>query len=888
MRRRWLRLPVVVVLLGLATVGPASANTGTDQITGAGTTPSSLTVSWQNGLLDADNKTSTPRDASSPLSFMYPDFQNLSVTVSQTRNLVHQAVTVTWSGLSAAGTNGGFMQMMECYGDANTGPDPEDCEYGSGGGTTSTLLPPGALNTLIGSRTGNLCTPGAVASATHPPGTADGSSGLLGCDTLEPTQPNHIQPTSDAGPPTNYSIPFSPVSDPTNLIYGPATTYYSAASTDEVQYAPSNGNGTGQQYFRILTGTEAPGLGCGEIGTSGQPRDCWLVIVPRGTYKANGFKINGTNSFAGQLDDSPLGASNWAQRIQVRLGFNPIQPPCPIGAAQERETVGTQLVQAAVGSWQLALNQAAGCKTLFGYTATPEATDTAQLAQPTGAAGLAFTTIPIGSEQARDPVPTTNTLPPLLYAPIAVTATTFAFNVSLPGTGGFDTQPIKLTPRLLAKALTQSYRSDLPDIDTEANKPGPGWVQGNPLNITQDPEFQKLNPDVTESQGTPAAPLISEDHSEVNDEVWQWIDADPAAHMWLSGTPDSNGMKLDPDYDSATLSLTSPIDSFPRAYSTCGDFGLSNDTPAKEEIKCSLDQLPYVENFEKGATAVASSNTPEGAGWDPQSLDPAGNPGWWGKGALEIANGTFMWAMTDSADMASFGLVPAQLCDASGSDCVGPDSSSVAAALASAKPDSTGLLHVDPGSPGAGAYPLVDVTYAAVRTDLDPATKADYAKLIQFAAGQGQTPGVDPGQLPHGYLPLPPALQRQAQCVVTQLNGGTCGPGTPPPPSSGNTANANGVSGSTAPGTIGSAAGATPPPPASNSAPASAKPAPGKPSTSQAPPALAARVTPNTPAGAIRWVLLAVVVAGVVGVGGGLLLRADNNVLTKLLGRLRR
>jgi hypothetical protein len=885
LRLKWFRLPVVVGLLGLATVGPASADTGTDQITGAGATPSVLTVTWQNGLLNSDNQTSTPRDPKSPLSFMYPDFQHLQVTVSQTHNLVHQAVNVTWTGFPPTPSgNGGFLQMMQCYGDATTGPSPEDCEYGSTG------LFGGSFNGIT-TREGSLCAPGAVASATKPPGLAGGSGAVLGCDSLEPTSPTHVQPGTE-GPPTTYSVPFVPVNDPTHPIYGAAVTYYSSANTNEIQDIAANNDGKGQQFFRMLTGTEAPGLGCGEVESStGQPRDCWLVIVPRGNFKSNGFQLRGSVGQPAFQTDSPLGASAWAQRIQIHLGFNQIQTPCPIGSAKELQTVGTQLVQTAVGSWQLALNQAANCQTLYSYIATPEATDTSQLEQQTGAAGLAFTTIPIGSEQARDGTLPNATVPPLLYAPVAVTATTFAFNVSLPGTGGFDGQPIKLTPRLAAKALTQSYKADLPDINPEQTGSGPAWVQRNPLNITQDPEFQQLNPNLTESQGTPAAPLLTEDHSEVNDEVWQWVDSDPATRQWLTGTPDQFGMGVDPDYHNSTLNLAAPIDSFPRAYSACGDFGLSNDTPQKEEIKCSLDQLPYVENFAKGASAVASANTPEGAGWDPQALDPAGNPGFWGKGAQEIADGTFMWALTDSPDLASFGLVPAELCAPNGNNCVEPNTASVAAALANAKPDSTGLLHVDPSAPGAGAYPLVDVTYAAVRTDLDPATKAAYAKLIQFAAGQGQTPGVDPGQLPHGYLPMTAAMQQQAQCVITQLNGGQCAPGTPPPPSSGNTGNANGVSGSTAPGSTGPAPNANPTgaaAAASNTSPTTTKSTPGGPSTSQAPPGLAARVTPNPPVGAIRWVLLAVVIAGVIGAGGGLLLRADNTVLTKLLGRLRR
>lgn len=877
MSGRVAKLSIVVALLGLTTVGPATADTTVDQITGNGATDSTLTVQWADGLLNSDNTTTTPRDTG--LSFMAPDFQHLAVTVSQTRNLVHQAVNVTWSGFSSNGTNGGFLQMMECYGDASTGPDPEDCEYGSAG-----LLPGSTPNPGIGTRTGNVCAKGAVAGTTSPPGTLDGESASAGCDTLEPSLASHVAPGEDG---TTYSIPFAPVGDPAHPVYGAATNFYNEFSSDEIQDATSNNDGTGQQFFRVLTGTEAPGLGCGEIEESThQPRDCWLVIVPRGSFKANGFQIGTAQNITGLQTDSPLGRSNWDQRIQIHLGFNPIQSPCPIGAADESETVGTELITHAVDSWQLALNQVANCTIFYGYTPTPEATDTKQLEQTSGAAGLAFTTIPIGSEQARNATASTGTLPPLLYAPVAVSAMTFAFNVSLPGTGGFDTTPIKLTPRLLAKALTQSYRFDLPDYDPDHNQPGPAWVRQNPDNITKDPEFEKLNPNVSESLGTPAAPLVTEDHSEENLQVWQWIDADPAAKAWLSGTPDANGMTADPDYHGANLDVAVPIDSYPRAYSTCGDFGKSTDSPPKEEIKCSLDQLPYVTSLDQGGSAVASSNDPEGATWSPSVIAPDGSNGFWGRGAVETANATFVWSIADSASLANYGLVPADLCDANGNNCVAPSAATVSKALVNATPDSTGLLHVDPAHAGAGAYPLVDVTYAAVRTNQSAAALGNYAKLIQFASGQGQTPGVDPGQLPHGYLPLTDALRAQAGCVVTRLVGGHCGPGVVAP----GTPGAHGpvqpgptILGSGSSGVVSGPQGMT----GGATAPSGAKPGPGGQSTTQLPPALAARATPNQLPGAVRWVLLAVVITGAVGAVGGGLLRADDTVLTKMLSRLR-
>jgi len=266
----------VAALIALMTVGPvrtarAAPAGGVDQVTGNGDTSSALTVSWSQGLLGADNRTVVaPRDSSSPLSFMYDDFKNLKVTVGQTDSLVHQAVKVTWSGGKPSGAQfqGDYLQMMQCYGDANSGPDPENCQFGSQG-----LLPQNVFNRFIGSRTGNLCAPGATPSTdpAHTPGTHDGSSFILGCDTQEPgTHPEHVLPAN----PNNYNVPFIPVGT-TNKIYGPAADYYDQFNTNEVQEANTGSDGTGQYFFQTLTSTEAPGLGCGAVQSSGSARGCW-------------------------------------------------------------------------------------------------------------------------------------------------------------------------------------------------------------------------------------------------------------------------------------------------------------------------------------------------------------------------------------------------------------------------------------------------------------------------------------------------------------------------------------------------------------------------------------------------------------------------------------
>jgi hypothetical protein len=71
------------------------------------------------------------------------------------------------------------------------------------------------------------------------------------------------------------------------------------------------------------------------------------------------------------------------------------------------------------------------------------------------------------------------------------------------------------------------------------------------------------------------------------------------------------------------------------------------------------------------------------------------------------------------------------------------------------------------------AYPLTMVIYALVPTSHVKQAKADaIAHFLQFVAGPGQTPGLQPGHLPPGYLPLPAKLRAQtmraAQLVLNQ------------------------------------------------------------------------------------------------------------------------
>jgi hypothetical protein len=882
---------------GLILIG-APGHARADQISGVGQSDSSITVPWTQGLLDASNKPLTSdvagelapnSDRSSasptgPLSFMYSDFKNLKVTVSQTKDITHQGITVSWTGgeptISLTSPTSDFLEFMECYGDSGSGPDPEDCEWGSPG------VMPSVPNATIDARYGELCVAGSVPSVASPPGSADGSSAANGCDPEEPTtaSPTHIAPcTSDcsSGPPQTYTVPFVPVGDAGAPAYSTTDLgqWFDSTNSDELPIGTTAADGTGEAHFETLTGTEAPGLGCGAPEANGSPRGCWLVIVPRGQYEPNGYQIKGFSGNGAYIVSSPLSASNWAQRIQVHLDFAPTQVFCPIGA-QETETVGTALATRAVNSWQLALNQQAQCKTIYGFSAVPEATSTQQLAlSATGStAGLAFTTIPIGSEATRDTGGGTGAvaLPKLLYAPVAVSAVAVGFNIN--NSSGQYNPAVKLSPQVLARALTQAYRSDLPDYyHYVTGHDGPSWSLANPLNISFDPQFQQLNPGIAaNATSAPLAPLLTEDHSALNQQVWQWIQADTAASSWLDGTA-ADGVTPDPDYKGLKLGKAPAIDSFPRAYTGCLDLGTDAGPPPKEEKKCSLDLLPYVNNYDSAAATTLGAIDPATGEWDDTARAPDGSGGWWDSIGREPLGDIFMWGVSDTADLDAYGLTAAQLCSDSGSSCVTPTTASVTAALKSAKPDSTGLLEVNPAKPGAGAYPLVDVTYAAVSTKQKKSVLSAYASLISFAAGRGQTAGVAPGDLPPGYLPLPASLKTQAQKVVAKLRALAAPSHSPAPSPSAGTSGAAQPSATAPASQLLTTSGA----PAAGSPSA---PTPG-PETSEPTALLAVSTTPPQPVGAIRWVLLAVAIGGAACAASGTVLRSGR--VPRWLGRSR-
>ena len=101
---------------------------------------------------------------------------------------------------------------------------------------------------------------------------------------------------------------------------------------------------------------------------------------------------------------------------------------------------------------------------------------------------------------------------------------------------------------------------------------------------------------------------------------------------------------------------------------------------------------------------------------------------------------------------------------------VRPSNAHMAAALSHMISDGSGTRQVDLTNKDPNAYPLTMVIYAMVPTSgLSHAKAAAIARFLDFAAGAGQTPGVQPGQLPAGYLPLPASMRARTRLLAQEV-----------------------------------------------------------------------------------------------------------------------
>jgi hypothetical protein len=733
-------------------------------------------------------------------------FSDLKITVNQTKNLENQDISVTWTGGdetdNANDFLGNYLQIFQCWGtpdpadaldSVNPGPPPTQCEMG-GQSNNPASYPIGSFSTDAYTRV--LAQSGwsnySQDQATQWTNDATGQEVTPFVDTINGG--GLVEPF--------VSVDGTVVNQQDDGDFNAAAPqpfwlnpYFSFNTTNEVDfartYATAGGGTEGQQNFLVDTGLEAPGLGCGQDietlpdGSETTPQ-CWLVIVPRSTN----VQENPANVNEAQVATSPLSSLAWNNRIAVPLQFNAVGSSCAIGADEQR-IVGSELAASAVSSWQPALCSTPGAPPFSYSTLSDDQARNNLTGNSFGAAGMSVFSNPIDASE-------TTASDPVVYAPLTLSGVVVAFNIDrIPATvnGALETsevplegtqiQNLYLTPRLVAKLLTESYKGEFQGEQFTATANSYAWVQDNPTSLVDDPDFLQFNPEfsllTTQQQQAAASLLVEEDSSDAATAVWKWVLSDPEAVQWLNGTADPWGMKVNPIYSTNAALNPSGIafgaptpDSYPQSDPYCYNTGQSTQTipPVPARPLCVLDWSPFSLDMKTAGQDVATSNNQAKATLDPAALT-AGSA--WTSNGPQAEDSSFILSITDSASAAQFGDQVASL-SPSGADSadrpfVAPDEQSILsgeqAMTASAV---TGVLQSDPSSTASGAYPLPLLTYAAATPEsLDQPSRNNYASFLQYAAGAGQTPGENVGQLPAGYAPLPAALEAQTVAAAKEI-----------------------------------------------------------------------------------------------------------------------
>ena len=710
-------------------------------------------------------------------------FDDLTVTVNQTRNLSNQAISVTWTGATPTITGpsrfaGHYLQLMQCWGDddgtvpENPGPPPEQCVQGATdsvyGGRNSGVFPGGgfALERIISKRDFEGFDP---------------ADGFLEARTGYLWRPFRAVDGTVVN--AHYDPAFNPAIEGGSFWLNP---YFSSITTNEISGGRTGPNGTGSELFTAETGLEATGLGCGQKVQpvpSGSPKvpKCWLVIVPRGgPAEENVGTPYGAQS---GVVTSPLSPSAWAHRIAIPLDFNPLDSSCDL-ADQQRQIAGSELVSVAVSSWQPKLCASPGLPPYSYGNVGDENARQQLLSGVPGGPGLVVVS------NALDPT-AVRADNPVVYAPLSISATVIGFNVERNPTPdapaaeqdlqGVRVSQLNLTPRLVAKLLTQSYRSQ---VEIKSN-PGYDWVDGNPRHLGLDPDFLQFNPEFTLLQTAAAKnfgglvlPALGSDAAR---QMWAWVLSDPEAKAWLDGESDPFGMQVNPVYATQAAANTTgaafgtPIpDVYPKSDPYCYQAPTQGQGGSVvPPLLCGLDWLPYTQSLRDAARLVRVADDRARTSEDPFAISAAKV---YRTDGPQILGTRSILGVTDSASAFQYGVQSARLSRAGddGTDrrFIAPDEAGMTAAVTAMVPTPgvPKVLRLDPKTDAPAAYPLTALTYGAITPlSLDATARNQYAAFIDYATGPGQVPGEEIGQLPTGYAPLSPALQAQAAAAARTI-----------------------------------------------------------------------------------------------------------------------
>jgi hypothetical protein len=352
---------------------------------------------------------------------------------------------------------------------------------------------------------------------------------------------------------------------------------------------------------------------------------------------------------------------------------------------------------------------------------------------------------------------------------------------------------MRLTPRLLAKLLTNSYLDSLP---TYASKTHVGFTSPtdpghNANNLTSDPDFLAINDGEWSYQQINAPSvadvLMPQGRSDAAWAIWQYIIADADARAFLDGDADPWGMVVNP-YSSTNaeinpnkVSFSVPREDFPKADPAEQATAAGGEGPVNV-----VTWRPYTNDFNASGYNVLRGDGQLLGAWDPNSIPPK-----YGKTPRALPGLQRVIGVTDTAAAAKYQVFSASLLNPAG-QFVEPTESSMSAAAAAMtlSGEATQVYGFDPTSATAKgamtAYPLTLPVYAAVNPKMaDEGKRSAYAAFIDYASGAGQEPGTELGQLPAGYAPLPEGWRAQASAAAATIRaGGVTSSPTPSAPTS--------------------------------------------------------------------------------------------------------
>lgn len=709
-------------------------------------------------------------------------YAGLEITVNQTKELLNQAVSITWTGgkpTNVAGVGGRFgtdyLQIMQCWGDddgtnpANPGPPPEKCAFGATngvfGGVSGRPFPPSSLaDTRIISRKSWPNYDPKIGTLADPPG--------------------NVWRDFVAVDGTRVGNHFDPNFDPEKSGVFWQNPFFNVITTNEIPGGTTLNNGEGAELMEVVTGVENSGLGCGQRvlplpdGSKGIPT-CWIVIVPRSDAATENVGTAGLGVADG-VGTSPLAPAAWANRIAIPVEFNPVDTACALGEDATR-IAGSELALPAVANWQPTLC-AIPDQRPFAFGIVSDASARQQLVnRPAGAAGMYVTSRPVAADLV-DP------LNPTVYAPLTLSGLTVGFNIDrLPALQADDearalrgvrVAELNLTPRLLAKLLTQSYTSQV----SIKVAPDYAWMEANPGHLGVDEDFLRFNPEFRELEPIFrkefSGLLIPAGNSDAARQLWTYVLADPEAKTWLDGAPDEWGMKVNPVYatkadanSQGAAFAVEPPDNFPKSDPYCYQApktGL-NITPP---LLCGTDWNPFTQLLRDGARLTRAAT--DGARLEENTF--ANSPDrFYTRTPPQTPGGRSIMSVTDTASARLFGLQMARLSRAGDGgaerEFIAPTTDGLVKAVQAMKPSSdAAVLESDPLAEGPGAYPLTLLTYATIRPlDLTSEERKDYAVFVDYAATAGQVSGQSYGKLPFGYAPLTEALASQARAAAKTI-----------------------------------------------------------------------------------------------------------------------